>query len=186
MKNVVILLIVIGLVVLGFFVYKSIYKNEPVPSDGTGTATSTGLSLETVLTSQNDSGQNGKAVLSNKDGKFNVVINLSGVPEGMLEPVHIHPGSCGQLDAPRYTLNEISGSMSETTLEGVSLEQIISELPLSMAVHKSADDLSVVACGAIGEEKGSVQTDVVSTTTQSSATTSATSSVPAGTSTRNQ
>jgi len=143
MKNALILIVIIIIIIGGFFLLKSIRGPEaPVLT--------TGKTLSLALAAQGGSGESGTATLIDMDGKLKVTILLTGVPVGVAQPAHIHAGSCENLGSPRYTLTDVSGGTSETELAGVSVDQLLGELPLAINVHKSAQEAGVyVACGNI-------------------------------------
>jgi hypothetical protein len=99
------------------------------------------------LSAQNASGENGTATLTPQGNKTQVVIKLTGAPEGVAQPVHIHDGSCAKIDAkPRVPLQNVVGGNSTTTLD-MKLSDIMSKGG-AINVHKSAADLKTyVACG---------------------------------------
>jgi len=102
---------------------------------------------ETDLSPQNNSGQQGKAVLSSVDNKTKVVLTISGGPAGVAQPAHIHLNSCANIGSVKYPLNPVVNGQSETILN-VSLGEILDQLPLAINVHKSAAQASIyVACG---------------------------------------
>jgi len=126
---------------------KNVVENTPnteeTDNDETG-------KIEVVLGEQNASGEKGTATLENVDGKAKVTLNVTGVPAGIEQPAHIHANLCANIGAVKYQLSNVVNGKSETTLL-VSVEQLITELPLSINVHKSAAEISkYVACGDIG------------------------------------
>lgn len=168
MKNALILIVIIAVIVGGFFLFKSLRGPEvaPVP---------TGKTVELTLLSQGNSGESGTATLTDMDGKLKVSLALTGAPVGVAQPSHIHAGSCENLGSPRYTLTDVNGGNSETELAGVTVDQLLGELPLAINVHKSAQEAGTyVACGNLITPGSSVTT--TSTTTQTvTATSTATS-----------
>ena len=99
------------------------------------------------LDEQNDSGESGTAVLTEKDGKVTVSLNVTGGAPGVAQPAHIHVGSCPEVGAVAYPLTNVVGGKSETVLD-VTLAQLAGEQPLGINVHKSAAEAKVyVACG---------------------------------------
>jgi len=104
---------------------------------------------------QNDSGQSGNATLIDVEGTTKVVLSFdAGVPDDILQPAHIHTGSCTELGGIVYPLSDVSGigtgpGGSDTTIDE-SLDEILSQKPLAINVHQSKDEISVyVACGDI-------------------------------------
>ncbi|MBI2100448.1 MAG: hypothetical protein HYT47_00270 [Candidatus Vogelbacteria bacterium] len=110
------------------------------------------VSLKVELTVENSSGESGQATLSELDGQVMVTIALSGGPQDLPQPVHLHKGTCEALGEPIYTLSSVVNGVSETTLP-VSLAAITGQLPLALNVHKSAAEMSVyVACGEVTDD----------------------------------
>jgi len=106
-------------------------------------------SVIVVLREQNDSGESGTAILSEVDGKVRIVLNLTGAPEDVSQPAHIHVNNCADIAGVQYPLASPVNGSSETMLE-VSMEELQAGLPFSVNVHKSPEEASVyVACGDI-------------------------------------
>lgn len=101
------------------------------------------------LATQNNSGQSGTATLMDVNGKTKVTINISGAPADIVQPAHIHTGSCATIGGVKYPLTFPVNGKSETTLD-VSIDSLLSQLPLAINIHKSASEASIfVACGDI-------------------------------------
>ncbi len=106
-------------------------------------------SIIVPLASENKSNEAGSATITKTGDKVKVAITLTGAPKGASQPAHIHLGSCDKPGAIKYPLPDIMNGASETTVN-VSYEQLMSELPLSINVHKSAKEIKTyVACGNI-------------------------------------
>ena len=102
-----------------------------------------------TLDAHNNSGEYGTASLTEENGVAKVVVTLVGAPADLLQPAHIHEGTCAALGAPRYQLKFPLNGESETLLD-VSLTQLLEELPLAVNVHKSvAEATEYVSCGNI-------------------------------------
>lgn len=101
--------------------------------------------LKVSLVPKNDSGQAGSALLKEELGKLKIIINTSNYPSGV-QPVHIHSGSCLNLDKALYPLNSLEGGKSETLLN-ISLGELEGQLPLAINIHK--DVSASAACGDI-------------------------------------
>lgn len=103
------------------------------------------------LTPQNKSGESGTAVLTDAGTKTKIVLNVRGAPAGVAQPVHVHKGTCAQLDPkPAYGLTTLSGGKSETTIDVP-----IGDLRKGYAIngHKSAQEASIyVFCGNIASQ----------------------------------
>ena len=101
------------------------------------------------LVEQNASGESGTATITEVEGGVRVVLNLIGASEGVVQPAHIHANSCADIGGVQYPLTFPMNGSSETMLE-VSMDELQAGLPLSVNVHKSAEEVSVyVACGDI-------------------------------------
>ncbi len=102
-----------------------------------------------ALNELNKSGQSGTAMFKEVKGKATVVITLNNQPKDTEEPANIYFGSCQEPQHAKYSLHPVKDGFSETILD-VPLSRILSELPLSLFVHKSEEELqNYVACGEI-------------------------------------
>lgn len=105
--------------------------------------------LTIKLESQGGSGRSGIAVLAEVKGKVKVILNLSGPSGGVLRPAHIHAGSCPDVGSVKYPLSSLTNGASQTDFN-VSLDELMTHLPLAINIHKSSDEPSVyLACGNI-------------------------------------
>ena len=98
------------------------------------------------LTTLNDSGVTGSAVLSDLgDGttRVEVDVDAAGHPD---MPAHIHPGTCVNLvPQPRYPLQNVIDGISMTVVE-VTLEELFAG-ELALNLHFSSDDFGTyTAC----------------------------------------
>ncbi|MCL6579888.1 MAG: hypothetical protein K6T73_11030, partial [Candidatus Bathyarchaeota archaeon] len=59
-----------------------------------------------------DSGVSGQASLMPMGDKTMVSITLTGAPEGVAQPAHIHQGTCENLGAPKYPLSAVENGKS--------------------------------------------------------------------------
>jgi hypothetical protein len=120
-------------------------------------ATSEG-EMQVTLTAQNDSGQDGTAVLAEIDDSTTrveiTVANSGDEPQ----PAHIHRGSCDRLDPqPQYPLSNVVEGES-TSEVNTSLEDLAGQ-GFAINVHKSeAEAQTYVACGDIGSSPGGTET----------------------------
>jgi hypothetical protein len=98
----------------------------------------------------NSSGESGTATLSDVGGnKTKVVIAVTGQPANVPQPVHVHKGTCAQIDpAPAYGLTTLTDGKSETVID-----QPLSSLQrerFAINGHKSAQEANTyVFCGDI-------------------------------------
>jgi|GEM_PF-833251 len=119
-----------------------------------GTMNGNLLTLE--MAQQSNSGQDGKATLTDMgNGKVKVVLDLNnGTTEP--QPAHVHKGSCANLDPnPLIPLNDVVNGKSETEIE-VSMQTLTSGHAIN--VHKSAADLATyVSCADIQGMPGTME-----------------------------
>ncbi len=110
--------------------------------------------LQIKLTEQNASGQGGQAVIVPiGTSTLRVIVNLAGKPSSEAEPAHIHLGSCPNPGVVKYPLVNVGKGASQTDISNMTIEKLLSELPLAINVHKSATDIKTyVACGNITAE----------------------------------
>jgi len=101
------------------------------------------------LTPQNSSGESGVARLTEDGSKTKVVVEINGAPAGVGQPLHIHKGTCAQLDPqPAYGLTTLSNGKSETTVDAPLT--FLRTAPFAINGHKSAEDAKTyVFCGNI-------------------------------------
>ena len=65
------------------------------------------------LTAQNNSGETGTAVLTDAGPKTKVVVEIKGAPAGVGQPLHVHKGTCTNLDPkPAWGLTTLTGGKS--------------------------------------------------------------------------
>lgn len=101
------------------------------------------------LTPQNGSGEAGTATLTEDGSKTKVVVAINGAPAGVGQPLHVHKGTCAQLNpAPAYGLSTLANGKSDTTID-VPLTQL-QQGGFAINGHKSAQEVSTyVFCGNI-------------------------------------
>ena len=146
MSKTIIWIIVLVVIIAGIVWFMSQPAPE-APVTGDEKQTEEERSIVVALSAQNDSGMSGTATLTEMDGSTVVKTNLTGAPQGVSQPAHIHIGSCENIGEVAYPLESPVNGVSETTLSA-SLETILGKLPLALNVHKSAEEVSVyVACG---------------------------------------
>ncbi len=103
--------------------------------------------LVVALLADSNSGQNGYAEITEKNGKAKIEIVLAGTPTPSRQPAHIHVGNRPNLGAVKYPLSDVVNGRSETML-GITFDQLLSERPLGINVHKSATEMAIsVASG---------------------------------------
>lgn len=115
------------------------------------TASAATNSVTVNLQAENNSGESGTATLTDMgNNQTKVVLNLTGAPAGVAQPVHIHDGNCGATlnPTPKYPLTSLKDGKSETTVN-VSLATLMTG-KFAINAHKSAAEASVyVSCGNI-------------------------------------
>ena len=147
-KNIIYAVIgVLVLIVVGFAVMNMKSRPEETIIPETVSSPVAMKQVTVNLAEQNDSGESGVAMLNEVDGKVVVSLNLTGFEAGIGQPAHIHQGACPQVGAVKYPLTSPVNGVSETTLN-VTLDQLKSEMPLGINVHKSQTQAGVyVSCG---------------------------------------
>jgi Cu/Zn superoxide dismutase len=112
------------------------------------TAGAQGQSLTVQMASQNSSGISGVATMTDSGGKVKVDVRATGAGSGP-QPLHIHEGSCAQLNpTPQFSLSPVTNGTSTTDVD-TSL-QALTSTPHAIHMHKSAEELSVyVACADV-------------------------------------
>ena len=110
-------------------------------------------SMDARLSPQNNSGESGKASLTKQsDTQTKVVLSVTGAPAGVSQPVHIHKGSCAQIDPkPAFPLSPLVNGKSETVVN-VSIDEL-KKGAYAINGHKSAQEVSTyVFCGDLGKK----------------------------------
>ena len=106
-------------------------------------------SAKVTLSPQSGSSESGTATLTKEgDKQTKVVLSVKGASESA-QPVHIHKGTCANLDPkPAYPLSPLTGGKSETVVNA-SFEDL-EKGGYAINGHKSAQDLKTyVFCGEI-------------------------------------
>jgi hypothetical protein len=105
--------------------------------------------ITVTLVAQNNSGQDGTAILAPEGNKTRVVIEIPRAPTDVAQPAHIHMGRCDNLDkAPKWKLEDVKGGRSITVVP-VPLDTILID-KTAINIHKSAAEAQVyVSCGNI-------------------------------------
>jgi hypothetical protein len=108
--------------------------------------------LTVKLSPQSNSGESGTATLTEEGGKTKVVLAVTGQPTGVAQPVHVHKGTCAQLDPkPAYGLASLTNGKSETTID-VPLASLQKD-KFAINGHRSAQDAKTyVFCGDIAAQ----------------------------------
>lgn len=106
--------------------------------------------VDVTLTAQNDSGENGSAVLTDLgNGKIRVEVTVTGAPAGVPQPLHIHEGTCATLNPkPEYPLTSAVNGKSVTEIDAKLAD--LQDGNYAINGHKSATEAAVyVFCGNI-------------------------------------
>ena len=102
--------------------------------------------LAAELLPQNNSGQMGEVSFNSADNQTRVRIFLETFPQNITQPAHIHTGSCLNIGEVLYPLNNVYNGESETIIEA-SLDDLESQKPLAVNVHKSEEESQIyVSC----------------------------------------
>ena len=145
MKKILIIIGVLGVGAAGIFIALSEPPQKEIEQSP--------RSITFPMSAQNNSGESGFVTISEAERQTRVVIDLSDVPAGVLQPAHIHTDSCAKIGGVKYPLTGVQkaemGPTSVTILD-VPFEQIMSELPLAINVHKSQEEAGIyIACGDV-------------------------------------
>jgi hypothetical protein len=102
---------------------------------------------------QNKSGETATAVLTQTGPDVVVVVTTMGGPD-LAQPIHIHKGTCANLNpAPTYPLTTVQDGKSTTTLKGLSLMSLENG-DFAINIHHSTSDVpTYYACGDIAKMK---------------------------------
>jgi hypothetical protein len=104
-------------------------------------------SITVPLAPQSGSGESGTATLTKDGPRTKVVLSVKNAPG--VQPVHIHKGTCANLDPkPAYPLSSVTNGKSETVVN-VSLDDL-QKGGYAINGHKSAQEATTyVFCGDI-------------------------------------
>src|SRR5438874_1237344 len=141
------ILIVLVIIVLGVGAYLFLkpggLSKLPMPgASQQSTKAAAPTEVEVPLHSQNNSDELGTAVLTEKDGKLMVTVNIKGEPAGASQPAHIHVGACPNPGKIAYPLTSVVNGKSETVVSA-TLADIKKMLPMAINVHKSQSEMGV-------------------------------------------
>jgi hypothetical protein len=135
---------------LGAALIASLTAQSPAPSTPGMNMGTNAKTLQIPLEAQNNSGESGTATLM--DGEKGLIVQLRITGGGPSQPVHIHKGTCANLDPkPAYPLTTITNGTSETTIPNLTIADLLKS-PYAINAHKSTSDLKTyVACGNIAK-----------------------------------
>jgi hypothetical protein len=99
------------------------------------------------------SGQTGTITLTPVGEKTRVVVNITGEPQGAIQPIHIHKGACGHPGAVVWPLTDLVAGHSTTLVDApIAKVNVVGD---SVNTHRSAAQLNqILACGNIGTAMG--------------------------------
>jgi Cu/Zn superoxide dismutase len=101
------------------------------------------------LSAENHSGQNGTATLVQKGKDVIVTLTITGIPHGVAEPAHIHPGTCAHLNPkPAYPLTNAAAGSTTTVLKNLMLGSLMGG-KYAINVHDRKNLARYVSCGNI-------------------------------------
>lgn len=146
-KNSVLVVLVVLLIVLGgiYFIFWGGKEKPKIPFLPSTPKPSLTLKLDELGGSK----EYGTATLKEESGKLTVILELNGAPGGVSQPAHIHKGACPGVGEVVYPLTNLVNGKSETTIN-TTLEEMYSQLPLAINVHKSTSEAKVYfSCGNI-------------------------------------
>jgi len=150
-KILILLFLLIALASIAAFV---LFTNEPGSQEPTSSVQDTGglFGESFALLSPSSAEIGGADIVERALGTVEVRVALAD-DSLTPRPAHLHKGSCAQLGAIVFPLDDIVEGASKTTLE-VSGEELRAQLPLVLNVHESADALAVsIACGEVPLEQ---------------------------------
>jgi hypothetical protein len=102
-----------------------------------------------TIAPQHGSGQHGTATRAQKGTSVVVTLTMSGIPHGVAEPTHIHPGTCAHLTpSPKWVLTNATDGTTTTTLPHLQLATIVGGT-YAINVHDAHNLAHYVACGNI-------------------------------------
>ena len=107
-----------------------------------------------TLHPQNHSGETGHVTMTQEGPNVVVAVTTENAPAGVAQPMHIHKGTCDNLDPkPTYPLATLQGGTSTTTLKNMTLAQLQTG-GFAVNIHHSTSDIpTYYACGAIPKAK---------------------------------
>jgi Cu/Zn superoxide dismutase len=109
--------------------------------------------LSVKLNTQNNSGEGGTASLCDSTQGLVVKTTVSGSPEGVAQPEHIHTGTCADLGGVKYPLQSVSNGSATSVVPNVTVADL-QKGTFAINVHKSTADVKTyVACGNIVASK---------------------------------
>ena len=105
-------------------------------------------SVVIALGELNNSGQSGKATLTARGDRTEVVIEIAAGAAGVAQPIHIHSGTCDSLGDVVFALTNLDGGKSTTTVDATLASLRTGKFTING--HKSGDEIATfISCGNI-------------------------------------
>ncbi len=103
---------------------------------------------------QNHSGETATATLTQTGPDVVVVVTTTNAPSDTAQPIHIHEGTCANLNPkPKYPLSTLQNGTSTTTLKNMTLMDLETG-GYAINIHHSTSDIpTYYACGDIPKMK---------------------------------
>ncbi|MEY4723042.1 MAG: hypothetical protein RLZZ324_555 [Candidatus Parcubacteria bacterium] len=121
---------------------ESMMRTEPSTKTGDESAARASFDLKAIGTS----GMNGTADIKEVNGKAMVTLTVKGGSAGP-HPAHIHLGSCPTPGAVSFTLSDVIGGKSVTSID-VPVANIMAAGALAINIHESKDKIGTyLSCG---------------------------------------
>ncbi|KKS93641.1 MAG: hypothetical protein UV70_C0008G0040, partial [Parcubacteria group bacterium GW2011_GWA2_43_13] len=113
--------------------------------DSKDTAQSVLSALSVALVEQNESGEFGSAEFTDDQQQTKLMLVVAGETQGERQAL-LHKGMCDQPGDTVQLLAKLESGISETVLP-ISLEELLSQLPMSVVVQDPSH--TTVACGEL-------------------------------------
>lgn len=109
--------------------------------------------LRVTMNDDNNSGQEGFAVLTDRGAGMTVYVQTTAPLFVKEQVAHIHPGNCGELDAPRVELTKLTAAdggtaRSTTEVAGFGFKDLATG-DWAINVHDARDSSIYVSCGQL-------------------------------------
>lgn len=143
-----------AVLIISYFIFMNVSRETALMANKmgmnvsrTGNTMMSANKLSVQLNEQNNSGEYGNALISEENGAVRVRVSVKNAPRGISQPAHLHIGTCIDTGEVKYPLNNVVNGLSDTTLQ-VSFKDLVSQGPLVLNVHKSANQINqYVSCG---------------------------------------
>lgn len=105
-----------------------------------------GQVVEVDMRALNDSGQDGKATLTQEGNNVRVVIDIQAGSDTGEQLAHVHEGNCPGLGSPIHDLTALKGGRSTTVIQNTTVDKLSKT---AINVHNSVTPSRYVSCGEI-------------------------------------